>query len=320
MRLRHIHPGRGAKIDIAKGIVAADLRMGPRPHHEARLLAGFPPPGLLPPALEALETFVQQIVVPARDEIGRCLHLAVLALHAIRSPELVEAGVANDFPVEGPFADVVERRQQRQAAVHLIPVDQISRGVLVGALAQPDEIHGVLQLQNAVVAHVAVVVLLVGDGHEGFDKRAAQWCRQDLGETRIGDPKGADSAVAPGLLADPLLRIVPIVSLIDIGTPFVLRLVPAPAVLHEHGVPFRYKAPGPLHVAGMLGAVGRADQQHGEALSCVRSVQGSVEPHPVAHGYRNVELNVHPLRTSCLCRGARWRESAARSGVYGDLR
>ena len=199
--------------------------------------------------------------------------------------------VADDLPVEGALAEVVEGAHEGQPPVDLVPVDQVPGGVLVRAVPEPDEVHGVLQLQDAVAAHVPVVVFLVGDRHQALHVRTAQVGGQDLREAGVGDAEGADVAVAPRLGPEPLAGVVPVQGLVDVGPPLALRLVAAPAVLHDHGVPGLGKAHGPVDVARTLGAVGRADQQHREPLPGARAVQGRVELDAVAHGDPQVELD-----------------------------
>ena len=266
--------------------------------------------GAVAEAVEALEALVEQVVVPAGDEVRRRLHLGIALLHAVRGPELVEAAVAHDLPVEGALAEVVEGAHQRQAAVDLVPVDQVPGRVLVGAVPEPDEVHRVLQLQDAVAAHVPVVVLLVGDRHQALHVRAAQVGGQDLREAGVGDAEGADVAVAPGLRPEPLVCVVAVVGLVDVGPPLALRLVAAAAVLHDHGVAGGGEAHGPVDVALTLGAVGRADQEHREPLPVARAVEGGVQLDAVAHGNPQVELNVQVGRAH----GLAGREQALISG------
>jgi hypothetical protein len=63
---------------------------------------------MAPPAGEAFEVFVQQVIVPTCGEIGGNLDLGVPALHTVRLPEIVEYLVPNDLTVERALGDIIE--------------------------------------------------------------------------------------------------------------------------------------------------------------------------------------------------------------------
>ena len=191
--------------------------MGPRPHQQPTFGAHFRTSRLTFPALITLETLVHQIVVPTGDKIRRYIHLGIAALHAVGFPELIEAVMPDHFSVKWALCDRIKRPDQGQSAVHLLHIDLLPGHILQGAVANPHEIHGILQLQYTVVAQMAVVILLIGYWYQRLGIRTAESSRQNLGETRVGNPKGTDISVAPGLRSEPLLGVVTIIFFIDIN-------------------------------------------------------------------------------------------------------
>ena len=120
------------------------------------------------PAREALEDLVKKVVIPSRNKIGRCFYLRILSLHAVGLPEIVKVGVADNLPVERSLRNIIDRSEKGEATIDLLTVDQLLRGILIGAVAHPYPVHGVLLLQHAVASEVAVIVLLIRNGNQGL--------------------------------------------------------------------------------------------------------------------------------------------------------
>ena len=123
------------------------------------------------------------------------------------------------------------------------------------------EEEGGVKAESAVFVDVSEVVLLRRYGHEALDVRAAQRGGLGLSEAQVGDAEHPDVAVAPGLRADPLLRVVPVLGLVDVRLPRPLRVEPAAAVLHHDRVAGLHEAARPLDVDGLLVVVDRTQQQ-----------------------------------------------------------
>ena len=138
---------------------------------------------------------------------------------------------------------------------------------------------------------MAPVVFLGGDGHQAFEVSAGQGRGLGLGEAEVGGAEGADVAVAPVLAADPLLGVVAVVGLADVGLPHAVGVVASAAVLHDDGVAVFEEASGPLDEVGVLVVVDGPEQEGREGASLGGLVDVGGELDAVAHGDSDVEAD-----------------------------
>ena len=266
---------------------------GPISSFVSRLASSVLAPGR--PALEEPARLVDEVVVPASNQVSGNGDFTVLIPHRVGLPEVVESMVADHLAVELQVDDVVHCRHQRQAAVYIVPVHQGGGRPLVRPAGHVDEELGHVLLQHAVETLVAEVVLLRSDGSDGLEILAAPRRRLVLGEADVGDPVHAHAAVAPRLLANPLYGVVAVVRLVYVRLPCAVRVVAASAVLHDAGVPRLDEALGPLHIPFLLLVVYRPDEQHGKGPVPWRRVDVGGQQDAVAHGSLYVQADTDRL-------------------------
>ena len=290
-----VHEGVSAEVDAPEPLARADVAVAPRADEQLREPPGLLGPGAGRPPLEEPASLVDEVVVPAGDQVGGNGYLPVLVPHRVGLPEVVERMVADDLAVELQVDDVVHCRHEGQAAVDLVPVHQRGRRPLVGPAGHVDEELGHVLLEHAVDALVAEVVLLRRDGSDGLQVLAAPGGGLVLGEADVGDAVHADAAVAPRLRAYPLDGVVAVVSLVYVRLPRAVGVVAAAAVLHDAGVSCLDESLGPLDVALLLLVVDRPDEEHGKGSFPGRRVDVGGQQDAVPHGNLDVQANTQRL-------------------------
>ena len=101
--------------------------------------------------------------------------------------------------------------------------------------------------------------------------------------TEIGAARHTDLAIAPVLLADPLLRVVAVVGFAE-GVEVAFGVPAAAAVLQNAGVAIVGEAAGVLDYGVDVIAVGGTDEDCGEGALCAGQVDISGKLYVVAHG------------------------------------
>ena len=296
----NVHGRLAAEADGPEWLGRADVLVAPGADQQLGLRPRRRGAGVLRPPAKELEAFMYQVVVPAGDEIGRRLDLAVTVAQAVAPPEFVERGVLDDLPIEGQVYDVVQRRDDGQAPVQLVGVHQAARAPLHRAPSHIDEVERDVELEGAIHVEVAEVVLLAGNRHQCPQVAAAERRREGLRKAEVGDAERPDGAVAPGLGAEPLVGIVAIFGLVDVRLPGAVGVVPSAAVLHGDGIAALDKRHRPRQIAVPLIVVDRAEQERRKRAGCVGQVDVGGEQYPVAHWYLDIETR--PERLCRLCR------------------
>ena len=189
--------------------------MRPVAYQDLGAASGVGRAALLSEPREVPPVLVQQIVVPARDKVGRRLDLRVLPLDSVRLPVVVVSGVFEPVPDMLDAIELADGVEQWEPAVVWVVdgKDPLCLGALLRVQA---ELEDHVKLHDAIVVEMPEIRLLTGPGEYAFQMWAAKR-RGHVGRKRVvGKPERSDCAIAPGLLAEPLLSVIPILGLVDV--------------------------------------------------------------------------------------------------------
>ncbi len=208
-----VDPGRQALQPIVVPAEVFGLRQPIRSvnagaHAQPRAAANGLVAALLAKAFEVAEVLVDQVVVPAGDEIGRRLDSIILVLDAERFPMVVVPRVLHPKldPLGLRVGNAIGRRHQRQGEEMRIADRNMPLEARRAGGEQPVREDDV-QLQHAVVVLVAEKALLPFDRQDARQVRIGQRRAHDLRERIVRLAEHAHLARAPRLPADPLLGI-----------------------------------------------------------------------------------------------------------------
>lgn len=213
-------------------------------------------------------------------------------------------------PLRLRIVDLVRRGHERQLQV--MGADRDVRSGLCLARGKQAEGEHDVQLQHTVVVQVPEVGLLAFDRKQARQVRAGQRRRHQLGERIVRLAERPDLAGAPRLAADPLLRIVAVLRVVDIGVPRAARSAAAAAIDKHRSI----AVPGEelrLLCAGLV----VTELHHGrELVRGRRPVDFTGQRHAVAHRDADVAFDRHLVPRFGRC--PQRRPAAAQIDRSGD--